>query len=112
MNVTDLDPAQRTLLVHLAAQLVRADGSVSSEEVQELLELGDEMEHEKLLAEAAEAQQRSRREVLAEVAGITDPAVRDLYRTVLHDLAQVDGLDAEEAKLIRALDRIWGTTEG
>lgn len=107
MNLNQLNPLERAVLAELTAHMVDADGETSVEEVQEMLEIEEEMEDETFIASIDASRGTPLDETLEKAKLLTNPEARELIRTVLHDLAAVDGLVREESEVLQKLAEAW-----
>lgn len=112
MELSELTSDESILLAGMVRLMVGADGSRNDLEMAEFRAIGEEMGR----AAFDEAFRRSLSAVhnLDEALALADqlerPAARQLIVTILIDLAQADGVDEQEALLVRALADRWGVT--
>lgn len=107
MNMSELNDAERSVLIDLLAQLVLVDGDASFEEIKELEEIADELGHDSFDEALSEARGKAREDVLVAAASVERPGARELIKTVLHDLASVDGVADGEAALLEEVAALW-----
>jgi uncharacterized tellurite resistance protein B-like protein len=109
-SLSDLTPDEQLALVGLVVHLVDADGQASTEEMIEFREVAVEMGRKEFDAAFRTAKQRfnSKEDAIAFARSVERPWARELILTVLHDLAQADGISDEERALIDAVGGHWG----
>jgi len=111
MDATQLDENEILALAGLALHLASADGMLSTEEAEELKQLGEEIGGADRFSQAitdAEGRFRTVQEALDFAAEIEREGARDFIHTVLTDLANSDELHSAEADLLARLRLMWG----
>ncbi len=115
MNLTDLDDDEQLALVALVIQLMRADGTTSEEELEELAALGAEMGPKRFDAAYVRARDDygTREAALAFAQShVRRDGARELIHTVLHDMAATDGVTADERSFVETVRAMWEIVSG
>jgi uncharacterized tellurite resistance protein B-like protein len=109
-TLTELTPDEQLALVGLIIFVVDADGQASTEEMKEFRAVAAEMGRKEFDAAFRQAKQRFsvQGDAVAFARTVERPWARELILTVLHDLAQADGISPEEHALIDAVGAHWG----
>lgn len=110
MNLTELEPNEKTALIGLIAYMIDADGVVDDEEMEEVSRLAEEMD----IADLAEQIDMARRlyptreMMLKAAAKVSRESARELIRTVLFDVSTSDGKrEQSESDLLDDVTQIW-----
>ena len=112
MDMQDLTLDERMVLIHLVAQMIGADSDTTPEELEEIQALAEEMGHDSFSEAVSAARHKSLTEVLAYAKVVERDDAWQLIRTVLIDIAAVDGVSIEEARIIDNVETIWGMQKG
>jgi uncharacterized tellurite resistance protein B-like protein len=108
VNPTELNEAERAVLIDLLAYMLRADGDVEAAEIAELQALEEELAVDGLASAVQTAPFGDRDAILDDAVALVRPTSRELFRTILHDLAFADGHGhAFERELLDALTLRW-----
>ena len=108
MQLRDLEPQERELLLWLLGTLTQSDGRIDDAEVEELHYVGSALEID-LVPAMDEAMDRfSDVEEAMDAARYVREEARPVMREVLADLASGDGdVSDDESALLAALDTAW-----
>jgi uncharacterized tellurite resistance protein B-like protein len=109
-SLSELTHDEQLALVGLIVYLVDADGQASTEEMIEFREVAVEMGRKEFDAafRLAKAKFTSQEDAISYAKTVERPWARELILTVLHDLAQADGISDEEHALIDTVASHWG----
>lgn len=109
MNLTDLTPEERVVLVGLVKMFVDADGQSTADEMAEFRAIADELGRKEFDVAFRDAAPRftSVDSALAEASKVSHAYAREMIHTVLYDLAAADGVSAEERELLKKIEAVW-----
>jgi hypothetical protein len=110
MNVAELEPDERIVLLGLVHYLVQADAERSDEEMLEFREIAKELGRKEFDLALREALRRfaDLESVFEAALGIARIEARQMIHTIAHDLASVDGIAAVEQEILDRLADLWG----